>query len=95
MASQPSERSPLLPIQSEPSTSSSNILSVLKAEGEPTWLQSFRFYIFGSYLNILLCFVPLSFLAHHLNWDAALRFSFSFMAIIPLAAVCSLNLQPG
>ncbi|KAI9065379.1 calcium/proton exchanger [Trametes sanguinea] len=59
----------------------------LSAEGEPTWLQSYRFFLFGSYLNILLVFVPLSFLSHFLNWDAALRFSFSFIAIMPLAAL--------
>ncbi|OSD08505.1 calcium/proton exchanger [Trametes coccinea BRFM310] len=59
----------------------------LSAEGEPSWLQSYRFFLFGSYLNILLVFVPLSFLSHFLNWDAALRFSFSFVAIMPLAAM--------
>ena len=94
MSSTPSERSPLLPTQIESPTSTSAILSLLKAEGEPSWLQSFKFYFFGSYLNLLLLFVPLSFLAHNLQWDAALRFSFSFVAIIPLAAVCSLNFQP-
>jgi Ca2+:H+ antiporter len=29
----------------------------------------------------------LSFVSHHLDWDAALRFSLSFIAIIPLAKV--------
>lgn len=48
-------------------------------------MQSFYFFIFGSWLNILLLFVPLSVISHHLNWDAALRFSFSFVAILPLA----------
>jgi len=37
----------------------------------------------------MLVFVPLSFLSHHLDWDAALRFSFSFIAIMPLAKVTS------
>ncbi|KAI0345273.1 Calcium/proton exchanger [Trametopsis cervina] len=55
--------------------------------GEPSWLHSFRFFFFGSWLNILLVFVPLSAIAHYLNWDAALRFSFSFIAIMPLAAL--------
>ncbi|CDO73616.1 hypothetical protein BN946_scf185014.g86 [Trametes cinnabarina] len=59
----------------------------LSTEGEPTWLRSYKFFFFGSYLNILLVFVPLSFLSHFLNWDAALRFSFSFVAIMPLAAL--------
>lgn len=91
-----SERSPLLPTQIEsPVSTSSHIFSLLKAEGQPSWSQSFRFYLFGSYLNIFLCFVPLSFVAHNLQWDAALRFSFSFLAIVPLAAVCTLNFQPG
>ena len=59
----------------------------LAADGQPSWLQSYKFFLFGSYLNILLVFVPLSFISHHLDWDAALRFSFSFVAIMPLAAV--------
>ncbi|KAJ7080360.1 Sodium/calcium exchanger protein-domain-containing protein [Mycena belliarum] len=58
---------------------------LLAAEGEPTWLQSYRFFLFGSYLNLFLLFVPLSAVAHYMNLDAALRFSFSFIAIIPLA----------
>lgn len=56
-------------------------------EGQPGWIKSFRFFFFGSWLNIMLVFVPLSFISHHLNWDAALRFSFSFIAIMPLAKV--------
>lgn len=36
-------------------------------------------------MNILLVFVPLSFVSHHLDWDAGLRFLFSFAAIMPLA----------
>ncbi|KAI0707773.1 calcium/proton exchanger [Earliella scabrosa] len=59
----------------------------LAADGQPSWLQSYKFFLFGSYLNILLVFVPLSFISHHLDWDAALRFSFSFVAIMPLAAL--------
>lgn len=62
-------------------------MKVIKAEGEPSWLQSYRWFFFGSWVNVLLVFVPLSALAHFLNWDAALRFSFSFMAIVPLAKV--------
>jgi hypothetical protein len=66
---------------------SERVVKVIKAEGEPSWLQSYRWFIFGSWVNILLLFVPLSAVAHHLNWDAALRFSFSFIAIVPLAKV--------
>ncbi|KAJ7578483.1 calcium:hydrogen antiporter [Mycena floridula] len=59
--------------------------ALFKAEGEPSWINSYKFFLFGSYLNVLLLFIPLSVLSHYLNWDAALRFSFSFIAIIPLA----------
>jgi Ca2+:H+ antiporter len=58
------------------------------AEDEPSWSTSYRYFLFGSWLNIMLVFVPLSVVSHHLNWDAALRFSFSFLAIVPLAKVC-------
>lgn len=61
--------------------------ALLKAEGEPSWIDSYRYFWFGAWLNVLLVFVPLSFIAHHLNWDAALRFAFSFIAIMPLAKV--------
>lgn len=81
------EHSPLLPHHNGSISLSQRIFSVVKAEGEPTWLASFNYFIFGTYLNVLLIFVPLSIIAHHLNWDAALRFSFSFLAIVPLAKV--------
>ncbi len=61
--------------------------AVFKAEGEPSWLESYKFFLFGSYLNVLLLFVPLCATAHYSNWDAGLRFSFSFIAIVPLAKV--------
>ena len=63
------------------------LLDSMSPEDQPTWLQSYKYFFFGSYLNILLVFVPLSVISHTLNWDAALRFSFSFIAIMPLAAV--------
>lgn len=66
---------------------SERVVKVIKAEGELSWLQSYRLFFFGSWVNVLLVFVPLSALAHYLNWDAALRFSFSFMSIVPLAKV--------
>ncbi|PVG04062.1 putative VCX1-vacuolar Ca++/H+ exchanger [Serendipita vermifera] len=59
--------------------------SVLAAQGQPSYAASFKWFLFDSWWNVLLVFIPLSFLAHHLNWDAALRFSFSFFAIMPLA----------
>ncbi|KAJ7154287.1 Sodium/calcium exchanger protein-domain-containing protein [Mycena filopes] len=61
------------------------VKTLIAAEGEPSWAQSYRFFLFGSYLNLFLLFVPLSFLSNFLGWDASLRFSFSFIAIIPLA----------
>lgn len=62
------------------------IISLFKVpDGQPGWIQSYKYFFFGSWWNILLVFVPLSFASHHLHWDAALRFSFSFMAIMPLA----------
>jgi len=69
------------------SSRNSGIVAFLKAEGQPSWLPSFKWFFFSSYFNILLVFVPLAFVAHNLNWDVALRFSFSFIAIIPLAKV--------
>ena len=86
-----SERTPLLNgTASESPTPPINerLVSFFTAEGGPSWSDSFRSFFFGSYLNTLLVFVPLSYVSHILNWDAALRFSFSFLAIIPLAQVC-------
>ncbi|KAG1749618.1 Sodium/calcium exchanger protein-domain-containing protein [Suillus paluster] len=60
-------------------------VSFLKGAGEPSWAESFNFFIFGTWFNILLVFIPLSFFSHYLDWDAGLRFLFSFMAIVPLA----------
>ena len=62
-------------------------LAFLKAEGELSWLDSYRWFIFDSWLNLLLLFIPVAAVAHYLNWDAPLRFGFSFVAIIPLAKV--------
>lgn len=96
MSLEHSEHSPLLPTRNGSITHpslTSRVFALFKAEGEPTWLQSFKFYLFGSYLNILLIFIPLSLLSHNLNWDAALRFSFSFMAIIPLAKLLGVSTE--
>lgn len=90
-----SESEPLLPNGNGSRVSQPSVMSrlstIIKAEGEPTWLQSYRFFIFGTWFNVLLIFIPLSFIAHQLNLDAALRFSFSFIAIIPLAKVCAVT----
>ncbi|PPQ99224.1 hypothetical protein CVT24_009243 [Panaeolus cyanescens] len=68
-----------------PRSLGSRFSALVKAEGEPTYPQSVKFILTNSYLNLLLVFIPLSIAAHHANWDAALRFSFSFLAIVPLA----------
>ncbi|EPT04113.1 hypothetical protein FOMPIDRAFT_1022179 [Fomitopsis schrenkii] len=87
-----SETTPLLPTQNgnghpESAPFPQKVVKFFKAEGEPSWLASYRFFFFGSWLNVLLVFIPLSFVAEHLEWDAAYRFSFSFIAIMPLAAL--------
>src|SRR5882724_7253402 len=66
------------------------LLSFLKGEGQVGFLQSYRYILFGSWLNLLLLFIPLSGISHYLKFDAGLRFLFSFLAIIPLAKVCTL-----
>ena len=63
------------------------VVAFLKAEGEPSWLESYRWFIFGSWMNLLLLLVPVAAASHYLDWDAPLRFGFSFVAIIPLAKV--------
>lgn len=51
----------------------------------PTLAQSLHWFLFNSYLNLLLAFVPLGFLAEKLGWSALARFSLNFLAIVPLA----------
>lgn len=89
----PSESTPLLPAHNGSAAAPDTrpfrqrFVSILKAEDEPTWLESYKWFFFESWFNVLLVFVPLSVIAHHMNWDVALRFGFSFMAIMPLAKV--------
>ncbi|KAG1741113.1 calcium proton exchanger [Suillus lakei] len=61
------------------------VINFIKGEGEPSWADSFKFFIFGTWFNILLVFIPLSFISHNMHWNAGLVFLFSFMAIMPLA----------
>lgn len=61
------------------------VINFMKGEDEPSWTESFKFFIFGTWFNILLVFIPLSFISHNLDWDAGLVFLFSFLAIVPLA----------
>ncbi|KAI9507358.1 Calcium/proton exchanger [Russula earlei] len=82
----PSEHSPLLNGNPRrPHSVYSKILVLLKADGEPSWQDSYRQFIFGSWTNLLLLLVPVAAAAHYLTWDAPLRFGLSFVAIIPLA----------
>jgi Ca2+:H+ antiporter len=68
------------------------VVAFLNAEDEPSWVDSFRWFFFGSWWNLLLLLVPVAAAAEYFNWDAPLRFAFSFVAIMPLAKVCnSLN----
>jgi len=60
------------------------VSDVLKADGEPGWIASTKF-LFSSWFNVLLLFIPLSIVSGKLEWDAGLRFAFSFVSIIPLA----------
>src|SRR4051812_37827976 len=89
MSPRVTERTALLENGSSPRRLSfaQRFVNVVKADGEPSWAASYKYFLFGSWLNILLVFVPLSFISHHLHWDAGLRFSFSFIAILPLAKV--------
>jgi hypothetical protein len=85
----PSEQSPLLNSDGRRQSPSfyRKLHALLKAEGEPSWLDSFRWFIFGSWANLLMLLVPVAAASHFLNWDAPLRFGFCFVAIIPLAKV--------
>jgi Ca2+:H+ antiporter len=85
------ERSPLLDHNNNGHTRQTSFQKfkvMLSAEGQPAYGSSFKWILFNSWWNVLLVFIPLSFLSHHLNWDAGLRFGFSFFAIMPLAKVC-------
>jgi len=79
------ESSPLLSNGTSHASYGSRIKAFVKAEGQPGWRKSFKWFIFGSWINVLLIFAPLSFIAEGLELDAALRFVFSFLAIVPLA----------
>jgi len=88
----PSEQSPLLNGDGRRRQSLplyNKLLALLKAEGEPSWSDSFRWFTFGSWANLLLLLVPVAAASHFFDWDAPLRFGFCFVAIVPLAKVRS------
>ena len=51
----------------------------------PTTRQSLLKIIKASWVNVLLVFIPLGFLAHFLKWGDTTVFTLNFFAIIPLA----------
>ena len=67
----------------------SNVAETLRAEGQPSWSESYGWFLFRSWLNLLLLFVPVAGAAHYLSWDAPLLFGFCFISIISLAKVCN------
>jgi len=75
-------RSPYWPLYS-------NVAETLRADDQPSWSESYRWFLFRSWLNVLLLFVPVAGAAHYLSWDAPLRFGFCFISIISLAKVCN------
>ncbi|KAE8541143.1 calcium/proton exchanger [Cryptococcus gattii VGV] len=70
------ETSPLLPSQVSEHTPVSKPFDLLG---------STRYLLLGSWINVLLICVPLSFAAEAFDWSAAARFTTSFLAIVPLA----------
>ncbi|WVQ87416.1 calcium/proton exchanger [Cryptococcus gattii] len=70
------ETSPLLPSQASEHTPVSKPFDLLG---------STRYLLLGSWINVLLICVPLSFAAEAFDWSAAARFTTSFLAIVPLA----------
>ena len=52
---------------------------------EPTTRQSLLKIVKASWLNVLLIFIPLGFLAHFLKWGNIAALLLNFFAIIPLA----------
>lgn len=54
---------------------------------QPNFVKSLWWLLTSSWLNVLLVFVPLGFLAEKLHWGAAAVFGINFLAIVPLAKV--------
>ncbi|RGB44250.1 Sodium/calcium exchanger protein [Rhizophagus diaphanus] len=51
----------------------------------PTLLESFKIIFLSSWINVLLIFVPLGYIAFGLEWSNTSVFVINFLAIIPLA----------
>ncbi|KIJ44272.1 hypothetical protein M422DRAFT_168682, partial [Sphaerobolus stellatus SS14] len=81
----PTENTPLLQNGNSSRSFGRRVASFIKGDGQPSFLESFKYFFFHSWINLLLLFIPVSGVSHYMNWDAGLRFILSFLAIIPLA----------
>ncbi|KAJ3488969.1 hypothetical protein NLI96_g2435 [Meripilus lineatus] len=84
--SRPAERSPLLGNPRRRSCGN-RFLSLFRQESEPSWTQSIEILFSTHWVNVLLIFVPLSFVSHFTDVDVGLQFAISFLALIPLSAL--------
>ncbi|OCH90758.1 calcium/proton exchanger [Obba rivulosa] len=84
-----SDRTPLLENWNgaRPRSFRCRISRMFRRGAGPSWLASYEWFILGSWLNVLLVFVPLSVAAYILDWDAALQFVLSFLAVLPLSVL--------
>lgn len=51
----------------------------------PTFWNSFKVILFSSWINVLIIFIPLGYIANGLSWSDTAVFVLNFLAIIPLA----------
>ncbi|KAF8321263.1 hypothetical protein DL93DRAFT_2052113 [Clavulina sp. PMI_390] len=60
-----------------------------KGEGRkvPTWSQSVKAFVNSSVLNVLIIFLPISWVAHYLKWTEGLTFSLCMLAIVSLESM--------
>ncbi|CAB4491066.1 calcium/proton exchanger [Rhizophagus irregularis] len=66
-----------------PSPPSSPVLH--SSSAPPTLLESLKIIFLSSWINVLLIFVPLGYIAFGLKWSNTLVFVLNFLAIIPLS----------
>jgi len=58
---------------------------ILHISEPPTIFKSLKIILTVSWINVLLIFIPLGFIAHLLDWGSTWVFALNFFAIIPLA----------
>ena|SRR5581483_7976241 len=51
----------------------------------PTVFNSLKVILFSSWINVLIIFIPLGYIANGLSWSDTAVFVLNFLAIIPLA----------